>query len=71
MADATGEKRQPARVRIVGDHPHRGEAGTVRDDLPTKMGMWRIDLDPNALTEACYAGPEHLRALSRDEDPHG
>lgn len=56
------------RVRIVGDHPHRGMAGTVRDDLPMKFGMWRVDLDPGSHAEACFAGPENLRPLPTDED---
>lgn len=55
------------RVRIVGDHPHRGASGTVRDDLPMVHGMWRVDLD-NSHTDACYAGREQLRALPADED---
>jgi hypothetical protein len=54
------------RVRIVGNHPHRGESGTVRDDLPMKMGMWQVDLDDGS---GCFAGPENLRSLSPDEDP--
>jgi hypothetical protein len=33
------------RVRIVGDHPHRGASGTVRDDLPQAHGMWKVELD--------------------------
>lgn len=57
----------PSRVRLVGNHPHRGAAGTVRDDLPRAMGMWVIELD-DSHTERCYAGPEHLRPLPRDED---
>jgi hypothetical protein len=61
------------RVRIVGDHPHRGESGTVRDDLPMRFGMWEVELDmPNTtMTEGCFAGPEHLRALRPEEDPGG
>lgn len=61
----------PSRVRIVGDHPHRGATGTVRDDLPSKFGMWQIDLDPSALASACYAGEDNLRALPADEDREG
>lgn len=57
------------RVKIVGDHPHRGEVGTVRDDLPMVMEMWLIDLDQNQMTKGCYAGGEHLRSLPADEDP--
>lgn len=57
------------RVRIVGDHPHRRETGTVRDDLPMRMGMWQIDLD-GAYAGGCYAGEENLRLLPRDEDPY-
>ena len=59
------------RVRIVGDHPHRGETGTVRDDKPMKMGMWEIDLDPESRgVNGCFAGPENLRSLDPSEDPH-
>jgi len=61
---------QSKRVRIVGDHPHRGASGTVRDDLPMKFGMWLVDLDDRREVDGCYAGPEHLRSLPRSEDPH-
>lgn len=58
------------RVRIVGDHPHRGEPGTVRDDKPMVAGMWEIELDSHNLgARGCYAAPEHLRPLSKEEDP--
>lgn len=56
------------RVRIIGDHPHRGSSGTVRDELPMFQGMWYVDLDDSRLTDACYAGPENLRPLPADED---
>jgi hypothetical protein len=56
------------RVRIVGDHPHRGATGTVRDDLPMRFGMWHIDLDDHTYAEACFAGPRNLRTLPPDED---
>jgi hypothetical protein len=55
------------RVRIVGDHPHRGASGTVRDDLPMTLGMWQVDLD-DSHTDACFAGHENLRSLPADED---
>lgn len=55
------------RVRIVGDHPHRGASGTVRDDLPMRLGMWEVDLD-NSHVNGCFAGPENLRPLPADED---
>lgn len=59
-----------SRVRIVGNHPHRGETGTVRDDLPMKLGMWQVDLDPGGShAGGCFVGPENLRPLPRDEDP--
>jgi hypothetical protein len=58
------------RVRIVGDHPHRGHTGTVRDDLPTVADMWRVDLDPGAVAEGCYAGQPNLRPLPAQEDPY-
>lgn len=63
------EASQSKRVRIVGTHPHRGASGTVRDDLPMRMGMWQVDLDDSHDgAQACYAGAEHLRSLPRDED---
>lgn len=56
-------------MKIVGDHPHRGESGTVRDDLPMKFGMWNVDLDNCAHgASGCFAGRENLRALPGDED---
>lgn len=63
------QPRQGKRVRIVGDHPHRGASGTVRDDLPMKFGMWQVELDDSALTSGCFAGPENLRSLPVSEDP--
>lgn len=57
------------RVRLIGDHPHQGATGTCRDDLPLVQGMWRIELDPGAPVEACFAGQEHLRGLPLEEDP--
>jgi hypothetical protein len=59
------------RVRIVGDHPHRGASGTVRDDLPMRLGMWQVDLDDHALADGCFAAPENVRALRPEEDPRG
>lgn len=60
------------RVRIVGDHPHRGATGTRRDDLPLVQGMWKVDLDPSRTgVEECYAPAENLRVLPREEDPSG
>lgn len=59
------------RVRIIGDHPHKGAAGVVRDDLPMKFGMWQVDLDSGSYANGCYAGPENLRALPIDEDREG
>jgi hypothetical protein len=65
------QTREARRVMIVGAHPHKGERGTVRDDLPMKMGMWEIELDPNvSATAGCFAGPEHLRWLRPEEDPY-
>ena len=58
----------PKRVRIVGDHPHRGESGTVRDDKPMRLDMWQVDLDPGSTTRGCFAGAENLRPLSPEED---
>jgi hypothetical protein len=58
---------QSKRVKIVGDHPHRGATGTVRDDLAMKFGMWQVDLD-NSHASACFAGGENLRPLPPEED---
>lgn len=58
------------RVRIVGDHPHRGETGTVRDDLPMRMGMYEVDLDPGHGADACFADSANLRVLAPEEDPY-
>jgi hypothetical protein len=60
------------RVRIVGDHPHRGKTGTVRDDLPMRLGMWQVELDPGpgiGGPRGCFADPENLWPLARGEDP--
>lgn len=58
------------RIRIIGDHPHRGETGTVRDDLAQHFGMWQIDLDPGGTTNGCFADQANLRLLRVDEDPY-
>lgn len=59
------------RVRIVGDHPHRGASGTVRDDKPMRLGMWEVDLDSDKHgADGCYVEPENLRPLSPEEDPY-
>lgn len=58
------------RVRIVGDHPHRGETGTVLDHKPKAAGMWEIELDSHNLgARGCYALPEDLAPLPAREDP--
>jgi hypothetical protein len=59
------------RARIVGDHPHRGSAVTVRDDLPMLQGMWKVEFgNDNPLADAAYAAPENLRPLPASL-PHG
>lgn len=73
MANPSGETTRAKRVRIVGDHPHRGATGTVRDDLPMKFDMWQVDLDPGpgvGFVSGCFAGQENLRSLDPMEDPH-
>lgn len=71
MDEHTLLPKSESRVRIVGDHPHRGASGTVRDDRPMLMGMWEVDLDPgNHGVSGCFAGPKHLRPLGRNEDPY-
>jgi hypothetical protein len=62
------------RVRIVGNHPHKGETGTVNSThpphlssvLPGLRDMIRIDLDDSE--DGCYAKPIELRRLQQDED---
>lgn len=62
------------RVRIVGNHPHIGETGTVESTEPPKMasvipglrGLIRIRLDDDA--DGCYARESELRRLPKDED---
>ena len=58
------------RVRIVGDHPHRGESGTLTVDAGLmRAGMLPVKLDACAHgTDACYVAPEHIRDLPADED---
>lgn len=64
------ESRVGKRVRIVGDHPHRGASGTLRDDLPMKLGMWQCELDDTTLTSGCFVAEENVRLLRPEEDPH-
>jgi len=54
------------RVRIVGNHPHRGETGTVA--AQSVSGVVRVDLDQPSTADACYATSRHLRSLPADED---
>jgi hypothetical protein len=61
-------RREGKRVRIIGDHPHKGATGTVRDDLPMLHGMWKVELD-NSHADACYAGRGNLIPLRPSEDP--
>ncbi len=59
------------RVRIVGNHPHKGETGSINPKgEATMFGMLLVDLDdcPHWV-EACYASPENLRPLPASEDP--
>lgn len=63
------------RVRIVGDHPHKGETGTVSSTeppgmssvIPSLRGMIRVDLDDDQ--DGCYAGLLNLRRLPKNEAP--
>lgn len=63
------------RVRIVGDHPHKGKTGTVSSTEPPSMssvipslrGMIRVSLDDD--TDGCYAEWAELRRLPKSEDP--
>jgi hypothetical protein len=61
------------RVRIWGDHPHRGAAGTVKTparDLGLVGVMVEIDLDEDGSgIDGCFAAISELRPLPRSEDP--
>lgn len=61
------------RVRLVGDHPHRGATGTlVGGSIPLAgVKMVEVRLDPGSMASACYAEPKHMRPLMPDEDPRG
>jgi hypothetical protein len=61
-------KPTPERVRIVGDHPHRGATGTTNPDRLVQ-GMVLIELDDKRLAGACFADPANLWPLLPDEDP--
>lgn len=64
------------RVKIVGDHPHRGSTGTV---VPEKAmsayslvgPMEYVSLDDSRLADACYVDRSQLRPLPKEEDPRG
>jgi hypothetical protein len=61
-------------MRIVGDHPHRGESGTILEGSAVRVAgffMFKVWLDDTTTAEACYAEPRQLRPLPRDEDPDG
>lgn len=63
------------RIRIVGDHPHKGETGTVASMeapslsglMPNLRGLIRIHLDDD--DGGCYASLMNLRYLAKNEDP--
>jgi hypothetical protein len=60
------------RVRIVGDHPHRGEAGTIDLGSIISVGgkdMAKVTLDQGNIAEACYVCASDVRLLPKDEDP--
>jgi len=43
------------RVRIVGDHPHKGKTGTVVGIESTLAGYgYKIDLDDKSTASACF-----------------
>jgi hypothetical protein len=55
------------RVKIIGNHPHAGETGTVDMDAPTVMGMFEVELDPNDMNiDACYADLKNLKKINDD-----
>jgi hypothetical protein len=60
----------PRRVLIVGDHPHRGEVGTLSGEVlqPPDGGpeMARVDLDGGFATDACYAEAKNLQPVASD-----
>lgn len=59
------------RVKIIGDHPHRGAVGTlVAVKSVCGAPMAEIEFDqPHLGIEGCFADKENLRLLPRDEDP--
>lgn len=43
------------RVRIVGEHPHNGQTGTVVGIQPTIAGYgYKIDLDDKSSASGCF-----------------
>jgi hypothetical protein len=69
MTDNGYPKRR--RVRIVGDHPHRGESGTLTiDPAELRQGCCRWNstrVEHGA--DGCYVRPGDFRPLARSEDP--
>lgn len=63
------------RVKLVGDHPHRGNSGTISEDpkrLPGAGLMAKVKLDyveGIGGVDECYAAADQLRPLPKDEEP--
>ena len=56
------------RVRIIGEHPHKGESGTVHGSPVNGMIKVQLDHCPHGVEE-CYADASEVRPLPRAEDP--
>jgi hypothetical protein len=56
-----------------GDHPHRGESGTLVDVKSVggaPMGEVELDSCPHGVS-GCFVDKGNIRTLSADEDPLG
>lgn len=64
------------RVKVVGNHPHRGATGTVVQSGAIRMKdggdvMFRVALDQGDHSgQECFAEEEYLRDLPPEEDPY-
>jgi hypothetical protein len=61
----SGEEIIGKRIQIIGDHPHTGEYGTVREAVKTTLAGWGLVVDLENCphwTDSCFVfEPKNVR----------
>jgi hypothetical protein len=59
------------RVKVVGDHPHKGQTATFTGERTIILGasLYKVALDDGSFTDSCYVDLAEIRSLPEDEDP--